>query len=494
MTGARRAAAFGLAALAGACTVGPNYYRPAVPTPAVYSEAGRSTRAPSEADLSHWWAQFNDPILQDLVRRALDSNLDLAAAASRVREARFQERIAGAAEWPTINGTGTALTLNSNRGSRSMSGSPGGSGAPAGASGSFQLPGHLNLYSAGFDATWEIDLFGGTRRAIEEAKANTEAAVWTRRDGEVTLTAEVANDYLSLRGVQARIAVGEAELARQRGLFALVRARRQAGFVTNLDVNQQTGVVATAAAQLHQLEAQERTEIHALGVLLGEPPETLEPQLVRTATPLAPPPALPAGLPAGLLTRRPDIREAERKAAAANAEIGVQTANLYPKLELIGLASFASMSLSNLFSSQNLTSAGVGMVTQPLFNAGKTRAAIGVAKEKAAQANIAYRSTVFGALRDVEDALARYRSEEARRAQLAQAVTAAANSLSIAQDQYRVGLVTFINVYSAENALLNARDQLVQSQTQSDSDLVSLYKALGGGWSVSPVDTKRAVK
>lgn len=464
-----------------ACTVGPNYHRPQVPTPPAYSELSPTPLSPAPADLSRWWAQFNDPVLQNLVARALAANLDLEAAGSRVRQARFQEKIASAAEWPTVNATGTALTLNSNRSSGAPpAGAAGGSGAQDG----FQLPGHLNLYSAGFDATWEVDLFGGTRRAVQEAKANSEAAVWAQRDGQVTLTAEVANDYVLLRQAQARIAVGEAELARQRDLFGLIRARREAGFVTNLDVNQQTGVVVTAAALLRQLEADERTQIHALAVLLGEPPETLEPLLARSAAALPPPPpGLPVGLPSELLTRRPDIRQAERKAAAANAEIGVQTANLYPKLNLIGLASFAGMSLGSLFSSQNLSSVGFGMVSEPLFNAGKTHASIGVAKEQATQANIAYRSSVLAALRDVEDALARIRSEEARRAQLVQGVNAATNSLSIAQDQYRVGLVTFINVYAAENALLNARDQLVQSQAQSDSDLVSLYKALGGGWS-----------
>jgi NodT family efflux transporter outer membrane factor (OMF) lipoprotein len=478
LTAARLTAVGALAALA-ACTVGPDYHRPEVPTPAAFSEQvppGRTAITPAQADLTHWWTAFNDPVLESLIARAVAGNLDLAAAASRVRQSRYQEKITGAAEWPAINAAADAVTINSNR----ASAAPPAGGPPSG----FQLPAHLNLYSVGFDATWEVDLFGGVRRSIQEAKANTEAAVWARRDGEVTLTAEVANDYLTLRAVQARIAVGEAELARQKDLFTLVAARRQAGFVTNLDVNQQTGVVATAAAQIRQLEADERVQIHALAVLVGEAPETLEPQLGRRADALpVPPPALPTGLPSDLLRRRPDIREAERRLAAANAEIGVQTANLFPKLDLIGLGSFAGMHLGDLISSQNLGSVGLGTLTAPVFNAGKTRASIRVAKEKYAQAQLAWRGAVLVALRDVEDALARYRSEEARRAQLAQAATAAEGSLTIARDQYSVGLVTYINVYAAENALLNARDQLVQSDAQSATDLVALYKALGGGWS-----------
>ncbi|HXV01035.1 MAG TPA: efflux transporter outer membrane subunit [Caulobacteraceae bacterium] len=469
MTAPRLAAGLAAVSLA-ACTVGPNYHRPDIPTPAAFVEPGAAAPA-SEADLTRWWAAFHDPVLDDLIRRAVAANLDLAAAASRVRQSRFEEKVTGAAEWPAINAAANTVALQSNRSASS--------GPPTG----FQLPASLNLYSVGFDATWEVDLFGGTRRAIQEAKANSEAAVWARRGAEVTLISELANDYLTLRAVQARIAVGEAELARQRDLFALVAARRQAGFVTGLDVNQQTGVVATAAAQIHQLEAEERVQIHALAVLLGEPPETLEPTLARRTRALPrSPPVLPAGLPADLLRRRPDLREAERRLAAANAEIGVQTANLYPRLNLIGLGSFAGTSLGDLFSAQNLSGVGVGLLTAPLFNAGKTHAAIGAAREKDVQAELAWRGAFLASLREVEDALARYRAEEARRAQLETAVTAAAGSLAIARDQYQVGLATYINVYAAENALLNARDQLVQSQAQSDTDLVALYKALGGGW------------
>jgi len=346
------------------------------------------------------------------------------------------------------------------------------------------LPNQLNLYSVGFDATWEIDLFGGVRRSIEEARANREAAEWARRDAEVTLTAEVASDYFNLRETQTRIAVGQAELARQQSIGALVSAQRQAGFVTRFEVNQQTGVTATSAAQLRELEGQQRAQIHAIEILLGEPPETLEPELASGVAGLTspPPPGLPVGLPSELLERRPDLREAERRLAAANAEIGVQTANLYPKLDLIPLASFAGMSLPGLFSSENLTAAAISSLSEPVFNAGKTRAAIGQARERAQQATLAYRTAVLGAFRDVEDALARIRSEQARTAQLAGAVDADANSLAIAQDQYQVGLVTYANIYNAENALLNARDQLVQSNGQETQNLISLYKALGGGW------------
>jgi NodT family efflux transporter outer membrane factor (OMF) lipoprotein len=468
----KAAALLSLTAFAlGACTVGPHYHQPAVDTPLAYQEAADTARTqvrPDDADLSQWWTQFGDAKLAALIGRALKNNLDLDEAASRVRQARQREIVVGAKEYPSISAAATPITLNSNRTSNP----------------NLPIPGHANLYSVGFDATWEVDLFGGTRRAIQEARANTEASLWQRRDGEVSLTAEVANDYLTLRALQTRIAVGEDELQRQRALFDLIGARRKTGFVTNLDVNQQSVAVATAAAQIPQLRAQAEAQIHALGVLLGETPEALSAELAPTGAALPPPPpTLPLGLPSELLRRRPDIREAERKLAASSAEIGVQTANLYPKLDLIGLASFAGQDPGTLFSHQNLTSIGIGMLTQPIFDGGGNLANVRAAREVYVQNSDAYRSAVLGGLRDVEDALARFKTEEERRASLTASLTAAEASLTIAQNQYQTGFVTFINVVQAENNVLNARDQLVQSDAQSDADLVSVYKALGGGWS-----------
>jgi NodT family efflux transporter outer membrane factor (OMF) lipoprotein len=451
------------------CTVGPAYHQPSISTPPAYVEArdlSGGAILDSDKDLAAWWTGLRDPTLNDLVRRALAGNPDLQAAASRVREARQSERITAAAELPSVNATGNALTYNSDR-------------TP---SAELPVPSHANFYSAGFDASWEVDLFGGTRRAIEAAKANTAAADWARRDGQVSLVAEVANDYLSLRILQARIALGEDELRSQQDLFGLIHARRVSGFVTNLDVNQQSVAVANAAAQIPQLSAEARVRIHALGVLIGGPPEALTAELDPAKTAPPAPSGLPVGLPSDLLRRRPDIREAERRLAAANANIGVNEAALYPKLDLLGFASFGSMTLNDLFSRGNLVSAGVGMLTEPVFNGGRTRAAISVAKEQELRALLAYENTVFSAFRDVEDALARYKAEEARRVHLANSVVAARNTLAIAQDQYRTGFVTYINVLQAQEALLNSRDQLVQSDGQVLTDLASLYKALGGGW------------
>jgi NodT family efflux transporter outer membrane factor (OMF) lipoprotein len=455
----------------GACTVGPDYQRPVVTTPLAYaSAASGDTQTPAAgAELASWWRQFNDPKLSELIERGLAGSLTLQSDVSRIRAARQKEIEVGAAAYPSISTSGSELKLHTETGS---------------ALSALGVPTHVTSFAAGFDATWEIDLFGATRRAVEAASATTEAQLWSRRDGEVSLTAEIARDYLSLRAFQARIALGNAELLRQQDLFALIAARRRAGFVTDLDVNQQSTLVATAAAQIPQLGAEAHAEIHALGALLGEPPEALESELdAPGAIPTADVPSLPLGLPAELLLRRPDIREAERRLAAATAGIGVKAASLYPKLNLYGLATFAGMSVSDLFSHQNLLLAGLGMVSAPVFDAGRNHAEVREAEEERVQAELAYRFVIVGALRDVEDAVVRLDAEQTRRQSLGRAVDAARSSLVIAQDQYRTGFVTFVNVLEAQYALLGAEDQLTLSQALVLTDVVAAYKALGGGWS-----------
>lgn len=468
-----------LVLLLAACEVGPNYHKPDLPAPPAYAHAATTSRTAitaEDVDLSTWWRGLNDPELDSLIARALKDNPDLEGAASRVRQARAQETTAASRLYPQVNATANTLDFDSQRKS---------SNTPSGGDAGIPLPAHLSLYAAGFDASWEADIFGGVRRGIEAAKANTEAAEWARRDGQVSLAAETANTYLTLRAVQARLAIGRDELKRQQDLFQLIAARRQHGFVTELDVNQQGVQVATAAAQIPQLQAQADAEVHALGVLIGQPPEALTAELSPNTALPPPPMSLPTGLPSELLLRRPDLRQAERRLAASTAEIGVQTASLYPRLNLLGLASLAAPNISNLLKTQSFATVLLGMAQAPVFDAGKRGAAVKAAEEEREQAYQSYRSAVLGAFREVEDALARFKSEDERRARLTDAVTAAEHNLKIAQDQYHAGTVAFLNVVQAENALLNSRDQLVQSDAQALADLTALYKALGGGWSAS---------
>ncbi|HEX4199862.1 MAG TPA: efflux transporter outer membrane subunit [Caulobacteraceae bacterium] len=488
---ARRTFGAGLAgaALLAGCTVGPDYRPPDIPTPPAYGDAAQINAPPaSEAQLSAWWTQFNDPELNSLIGRALAGNLDLATAASRIRQSREQEIIAGAPGLPHVGANAAAVRLNSNPHHIPLPAALSGGGSGGGAGGpppTLSTPTHLNLYSVGFDATWELDVFGGVRRSVEAAHANTEAALWQRRDGEVSLTAEVASEYFTLRAAQTRIALLNDELKSQRDTFGLIQARNRVGFVTRLDVNQQQTQVESTAAQLPDVQAQQRAALHALGVLLGQPPEALDAELSPAAAVPTPPAALPVGLPSDLLRRRPDVRAAERQLAAATANIGVAVADLYPKFNLLGVASLASTKLDTLFNPTSASSVGVGYITWPLFQGGRIRANIASTRAQRVQAYLAYQKAVLTALKDVEDALARCNADRAKLASLQRTLDAAGSSLAIAQAQYRVGLVTFLNVLNGEDAVFKARDQLVQTEAQSAQDQASLFKALGGGWSAS---------
>lgn len=479
--------------LLSACEVGPDYHAPQAPTPPSFGELPANGKGsllsrpvPGEADLSQWWTQINDRELQSLIARALASNLDLQTAASRIREAREQEIVAGADEWPKVNATGAAVNVHSN--SNPLAALAGGaSGGSGGSGGSGQTSANnstnIKLYNLGFDATWELDIFGGTRRNVEAAQANTEAAAWAMRDGEVSLTAEVANDYLILRAAQARMTILRDQIRRQQNALALVSARARAGLVTQLDVNQQRALVSTTTAQLPQLTAEIRAQEHAIAVLLALQPETLGPELDASA-PLPPiPTTLPVGLPSDLLRRRPDIREAERKMAQASANIGVAVADLYPKFNLVGAASFSGPKITDLLSASHFGTIGLGQITWPIFQGGQIHANIRVREEEAQQAYFAYQQAVLRALQDAEDALARYTNEQQRYLSLQNAVQTARSSQVIAAQQYRAGLTTFVDVLSAQTTLLDAEDQLTQSRQQLAQNLVSLYKALGGGWS-----------
>jgi multidrug efflux system outer membrane protein len=470
--------------LLSACTeVGPDYHPPDIATPAIFAEAAGPISVPQsgEADLTTWWGMFHDAELDSLVRRGLAANLDLQTAASRVRESREQEIIAGAAGLPSISAAADTVQLHSGRNFLSLLGNgPGGgsaaSGPPAGGGTS------TSLYSLGFDATWEIDVFGGVARGVEAARAGTEAARWQMRDGEVTLTAEIATDYIGLRAAQARLAILQAESKSQDAMLELVSARAKTGFVTQLDVNQQSALNATTRAQIPALEAQARTMEHAIAVLLAVEPEALAAELDKTAPVPEIPASLPVGLPSDLLRRRPDIRAAERKLAQATANEGVAVAKLYPTFNLLGAINLASNSLGALFNSSSLNEAGVGMISWPLFHGGEAHANIRARQEEEKQAYLGYQKAVLAAVQDAEDALVRYAAEQRRYLALDQAFTRDQSSTAIATQQYQAGLTNYVNVLTAQSNALQVNDQLAESRQALATDLASLYKALGGGW------------
>lgn len=473
----KRASTALLLLLAG-CEVGPDYNAPKVATPASFVElsAGSGSAPADDATLCAWWTHIDDAELQNLIGRALRSNLDLKAAVSRIRAAREQTIIAGASEWPQLNATGTGLNLHSNSSPFFAGGSGGQGGAPPSG------PSNIKVYSLGVDATWQLDVFGGVRRGVEQAEANAEAASWNLRDAEVSLTAEVADDYLTLRAAQARIAILRDEIAREQDASELVAARARAGFVTQLDVNQQKTLASNTAAQLPPLQAQALAMEHAIAVLVGEPPESIARELDSTAPFPEVRADIAVGLPSDLLRRRPDIRTAERKLAAATAGIGVAVADLYPKFNLIGAAPFISNHLDNLISGNNFSTIAFGQISWPIFHGGQIRANVRANEESTQQAYLAYQQTVLKALQETEDAIDRYANEKQRQTALETSLRSAQSSETIALAQYRAGFVTYINVLTAQSAFLTAEDELAQSRQAAAEDLVSLYKALGGGW------------
>lgn len=496
----RASVVLGLVAMVCAgCEVGPNYQPPAVPTPPAFAETTAKPAAPLSAttaakpDLARWWRVFGDPTLDSLVSRALSGDYDVASAISRVRAAREQVIIAGAALWPEVNAAGSVnntllsknaglATLQSAFSSAATGGGGGAGGVSLGTTGIGRPGTDFTTFAGGLDASWELDLFGQTRRSVEAARGRAEAQVWSLRDTEVSVAAEVALDYLELRSLQQQIAVSRREAQRQQQLVDIIGARREAGYVTGLDVSQQRTQLTAALAAIPNLEAATRAEIHALGVLTGEPPEALSAELTPAAATPAVPPVAPVGLPSELLRRRPDVLRAERNLAAATADIGVATGALYPQINLTGSADLISESLRTLLSAGSIQTAATAMVVQTIFNAGKTRANIRATREARLEAYDAYQQTVLTALKEVEDALARYAGEQRRNQQLRASEEAAENAYSVASDRWRSGLTNFIDVLAAEGAVFNAQDLLAQSDGALGQDLVSLYKALGGGW------------
>jgi NodT family efflux transporter outer membrane factor (OMF) lipoprotein len=475
----KRIAATSALLLAG-CTLGPNYQRPATPVPPTFAEAhAAAAAATNDVALAAWWHAFGDPELDALVNRAVVRNLDVETAAARIREARAREIVTGAAALPQVDAQASA---SRQRISENAIPVPPGAGNGGGNTGSFGLPGsEFNTFRLGFDASWEIDLFGKTRRSVEAARARTGAAIWNRRDVQVSVAAEVANAYLTLRTLQQRVATAEVEVARQRRSLQLVGARVRGGLVTGEELAQQQSQLATAQSAIPPLEAQASAQIHALGVLTGETPEALIAELSTLAA-LPSAPAVPAGLPSDLLRRRPDIRAAERNLHAATAGIGVAAADLYPRFSLSAAPALVSTVLASLLRWGSRSYSASASLDWPIFNGGRARGNVAVANAQQQQALIAYRKTILTALQDVEDALSNIDNDRRQIASLDTAHGTAARAEDIARSRYRGGLVTYSDVLQAQASRITLEGQLIQARSSLARDTVALVKALGGGW------------
>lgn len=467
-----RTIAFSAAFLAGcilqSCTVGPNYQRPAAAEPPAWSEPLESGLTPEPVDLAEWWRGFNDERLDGLVERALAGNLDLREAAARVREARALRGIAGADAMPSVDARGSASNERFSENTRS-------SGAGSG--------GTSELYQVGFDASWELDVFGGVRRSVEAADADVGSEIEAARDVRVTLVAEVARNYVEYRSFQARLAIAEENVRIQRETVGVSRSRVRAGVAGELELAQALAQFESSQAQIPELTTGMRRAAYRLDVLLGMAPGVVATELASGAPVPPTPSVVPVGVPAELLRRRPDIRAAERDVAAATARIGAATADLYPRFVLNGAFGLESEHLGSLFDAGSRAwSAGPFEVRWPIFDGGRIRGNIVVQEARQERAIAAYERTVLEAYEEVANTLVGYAQLRQRRESLRRAVEASRDSVSLANELWSRGLTDFLNVLRAQEELYRLDDQLAETDAAVTTNLIALYKALGGGW------------
>lgn len=466
-----RAATAALLVLAAGCMVGPDYQRPDVRVPPAWQEAQQRGIDARTADLARWWAAFKDPLLDSLVERAIQSNLDLRLAEARIREARATRAATAAGEWPTLGvfGSYTRQQLSKNAFL-----------TPGTSSVGLHLP--QDLYNTGFDASWEIDVFGGVRRSVEAADATIEASVEDRRDVLVTLLGDVARNYIDLRGFQRQLAVARANLKAEQDTLELTRVRFQAGLASDLEVAQAEAQVNTTAAQIPTLESSLKAAAYQLDVLLGSEPGALWGELSKEAAIPGLPPEVLVGLPSELLRRRPDIRRAERQLAAATALIGAATADLFPKFSLTGAAGLQSFSASNWFSRGSMYGSIGPTISWSIFQGGAILANIEIRNAQQEQVLTQYQKNVLTALQEVETSLVNYGQQQARYRALVDAVAANRRAVDLANELYIRGLSDFLNVLVTQRALYATESDLARSEATMATNLVALYKALGGGW------------
>ena len=471
-----------LAVLAG-CAVGPDYQPPKTSVTAQQWSsplAGGETNA--LADLATWWKHFGDTNLDSLMMVAIRSNLTLRVAEVHVREARAERDVVSGSLWPSVGASGSY--------SRNRYGLNNFPPLPPG------TPLDYNLYHAGFDATWELDVFGGTRRTIEAASAEMGAAEFGQRDVLVSLLAEVARNYIAARAYQQRLAIARQNIQVQHDILNLSSNRFENGLSSDLDVQQATALLAATEAEVPILKTGFDQSAHHLAVLMGQPPGALMDEMsVEKPIPLTPP-AVPVGLPSDLLQRRPDVQKSERELAAATARIGAAKANLFPKFSLTGFAGVESISTGNLFDYASRYWSAGPTVQWEIFQAGSIRASVRVQNARQEQALDTYEQTVLTALEDAENAITAYAREQTRRKSLSQSVQADEQALELSTQLYNNGLADFLHVLDSERSLYAAQDALVQSDQTVSLNLVQLYKALGGGWqnetnSVSPLAANR---
>ena len=454
------------------CTVGPDYQTPIETAPTAWVTPAEEQVEPGGDVLAEWWTRLEDPLLSDLLQRAVTSNHDLRVAMARVREARALRRAAFSKHLPKIDASAdtTRFRLSSN-----------GVGVGSAAAEQGLVNQQDEFYQAGLNTSWELDLFGGIRRAVEGASARLEAAEEDRRGVLLSVLAEVARSYVELRGAERRLAVAKDNVRIQRGTLDLVANKVKAGLARRLEVERATALLETTRSAIPSLEAARSTTAYRLAVLLGEPPGALSAELSSTRPVPLPPELIPLGLPSELLRRRPDLRAAERRLAAATADVGVAVAELYPRFLLTAAGGRESGSASDLFKAGSGTWLLQPSLRLPIFQR-RIRANIRATEARLDQALAQYEHAVLLAVEEAESALVRYTQQLQTRANLAEAVAASQRAVDQADVLYSRGLTDQLTVLDAQRVLNEVEDRLAVSDTALASGVVELYKALGGGW------------
>jgi NodT family efflux transporter outer membrane factor (OMF) lipoprotein len=460
------------ASLLSACTVGPDFHTPPPPAPPASLLAGReqpvATRLVEATPSDRWWLAFQDSVLTGLEDSVAAQNLDVQAASARLDQARSQRRITASGRVPSIGGsTSYARTRTNPNGPQSVihDGSP-----------------SFDTFDGGFDASWELDLWGRVRRSIEAADARESAAGEDRRLALLSVEAELARDYIALRASQAQLDVLRDNLEIARNSVTLTRLRFNNGVTTQLDVANAEAQMSSIEASIPTTEAERDVLINALSLLLALPPHALENELGRGSGLPVQPTEIAVGIPSDLLLRRPDIRQAEQELHAATAEIGVAKADFLPRISLNGSLTSEAFQLSS-FGSWGSRQFSVGpSITLPFFEGGRLRGTLNLRKAEQQEAAIRYQRIVLGAWHEVDDALIDYAAEQRRRGSLTQGVERNQLALTLAERRYRQGAIDFLNVLSVQKALLDARSEAIRSNMTASTNLVRLFKALGGGW------------
>lgn len=462
------------ASLLSACTVGPDYRRPELAAPGAFmgTQAVEQRQAASNADLAAWWEGFDDPLLTKLVTQALNENLDIAQAMTRVMQSRASLQAANAALLPSgdvaVQGTRARQSLETPLG-RVLSATPG-----------FDRNGEF--YEANLGARWELDVFGGLGRDQEAARAQFEASQAGIAAARLLVAAQTADTYVAARGLQARIAIATQQTDTQRRLLATVKMQYEAGIAAELQMAQAEGALAQVQASIPGLEAGLDAAMNALDVLMGAQPGTYRAELQTPAAIPAPPAIRDAGGPADLMRRRPDLIIAERRLAASNALIGAAISEYYPKFSISGLLGFATTNSGNLGNGAALQAQGILGLRWRLFDFGRVDAEIASARGQNAEALVVYKQSVLRASEDVENAFTALVKREAEQRLLADGETSLARARDASLAAYQGGVVSLIEVLDADSRLLKTRDARAQAQTEASRAAIASFRALGGGW------------